>query len=206
MIRILGICGSPRRKSAYTALQAALQAAEETDGVVTELVELRGRKLNFCIHCNQCGRKEVTYCPVYQDDDMTELYEKFYQADGYIIASPVYEMNITAQLAAFFNRFRPAWNIVKNDPDFFLRKVGGAIAVGGTRNGGQESTIAAIQGFYHTQGITICGGGVGIYGGASLWNPGDGSGTMDDPEGMEKARAIGRRVARLASLLAPADK
>ena len=145
----------------------------------------------------------MTYCPVYKDDDMTELYEKFYNADGYIIATPVYEMNITAQLATFFNRFRPTWTILKDDPDFFARKVGGAIAVGGTRNGGQEQAINGILGFYHTQGITVCNGGVCVYAGASLWNPGDGSGTMDDPEGMEKAQGIGRKVAMLTKLLAP---
>ena len=32
-------------------------------------------------------------CTVFKDD-MTELYDKVYQADGLIIASPVYEMNI----------------------------------------------------------------------------------------------------------------
>ena len=42
MIKILGICGSPRRKSAYTALKTALEAAEKSgEEVQTELVELR---------------------------------------------------------------------------------------------------------------------------------------------------------------------
>ena len=49
----------------------------------------------------------------------------------------------------------------------------------------------------------MCNGGVCVYAGASLWNPGDGSGTMDDPEGMEKARGIGKKVAMLTKLLAP---
>lgn len=59
MIKILGICGSPRRKSAYTALKTALEAAEKSgEEVQTELVELRGKKMNLCIHCNQCLRKK----------------------------------------------------------------------------------------------------------------------------------------------------
>ena len=137
MVKIIGICGSPRRKSSYAALREALDGALETGDVEVELIELRARKLNFCIHCNKCLREDAVRCTVYEDD-MTPLYEKVYQADGMIIASPVYEMNITAQLAAFFNRFRPTWNIIKKDPTFFNRKVGAAIAVGGTRNGGQE--------------------------------------------------------------------
>ena len=130
MVKIIGICGSPRRKSSYAALREALDGALETGDVEVELIELRARKLNFCIHCNKCLREDAVRCTVYEDD-MTALYEKVYQADGMIIASPVYEMNITAQLAAFFNRFRPTWNIIKKDPTFFNRKVGAAIAVGG---------------------------------------------------------------------------
>lgn len=201
MYKIIGICGSPRKKSSYEALAAALAAANETGEVETELVELRGRKMNFCIHCNKCIRDDSAECTVYQDD-MTELYDKVYQADGIIIASPVYEMNITAQLATFFNRFRPTWNIIKNDPTFFSNKVGAAIVVGGTRNGGQEMTINAIHGFFHTQGIVVCNGGPGVYAGASLWNPGDGSKTMDDPAGIENARAVGTRLAQLTKKVA----
>ncbi len=148
MVKIIGICGSPRRKSSYAALREALDGALETGDVEVELIELRARKLNFCIHCNKCLREDAVRCTVYEDD-MTPLYEKVYQADGMIIASPVYEMNITAQLAAFFNRFRPTWNIIKKDPTFFNRKVGAAIAVGGTRNGGQEGALNAILGIFH---------------------------------------------------------
>ena len=46
-----------------------------------ELIELRARKLNFCIHCNKCLREDAVRCTVYEDD-MTPLYEKVYQADG----------------------------------------------------------------------------------------------------------------------------
>ena len=45
-VKILGICGSPRKKSSYLALKAALEAAEQQGGVETEIVELRARKMN----------------------------------------------------------------------------------------------------------------------------------------------------------------
>ena len=45
MVKILGICGSPRRKSSYTALQAALEAAKAQGDVEVELVELRARNM-----------------------------------------------------------------------------------------------------------------------------------------------------------------
>ena len=204
MVKILGICASPRRKSSYTALQAALQEAEKEEGVEVELVELRARTIKPCIHCNKCLRDESDRCTVFEDD-MTELYNKFYEADGVIIASPVYEMSITAQLSAFFSRFRSAWMISVKDPYFFMKKVGAAIAVGGTRNGGQEFAIQTILNFYNTQGITICNGGSGIYSGAALWSPGDGSQKMDDPDGIENAKALGKKVAIMSKIMKYTD-
>lgn len=205
MVKILGICGSPRRKSSYVALQAALEAAKSMgDDIEVELVELRAKKMNFCIHCNKCLRDKSDRCTVFKDD-MTDLYDKVYQADGLIIASPVYEMNITAQLATFFDRFRSAWMLSIEDPEFFTHKVGAAIAVGGTRNGGQESTLNSILNFYYTQGITVCNGGSGMYAGPALWNPGDGSGEMNDEAGMENVKILGRKVAKLARVMKYAD-
>lgn len=200
MVKILGICGSPRKKSSYTALEAALEAAKAQGDVEVEIVELRARKMNPCIHCNKCLRDNSDRCTVF-DDDMTELYDKFYEADGVIIASPVYEMSITAQLSTFFSRFRSAWMISVKDPYFFTKKVGAAITVGGTRNGGQEFALQTIVNFYNTQGITICNGGSGIYSGAALWNPGDGSQKMNDEMGMENARALGKKVAIMSKIM-----
>ena len=92
--------------------------ALETGDVEVELIELRARKLNFCIHCNKCLREDAVRCTVYEDD-MTPLYEKVYQADGMIIASPVYEMNITAQLAAFFQPVPPYLEYYKKGSHIF---------------------------------------------------------------------------------------
>lgn len=157
-----------------------------------------------CVHCNKCLRDESDRCTVF-NDDMTELYDKFYEADGIIIASPVYEMSVTAQLSTFFSRFRSAWMISVKDPYFFTKKVGSAIVVGGTRNGGQEFALQTIVNFYNTQGITVCNGGSGIYAGAALWNPGDGSGQMNDEWGMENARALGKKTAIMAKIMKNAE-
>ncbi|MCH3917975.1 MAG: flavodoxin family protein [Spirochaetia bacterium] len=201
MVRILGICGSPRRKSAYVALRTALEgAAASGEEAETSLVELRGRDMHLCIHCNKCLREKADRCVIFEDD-MTPLYDEFYNADGIIIASPVYEMNITAQTASFMHRFRSAWIKGVREPEFFIRKVGAGITVGGTRNGGQESAMNAINNFFLAQGMTLCSGGNGMYTGAMLWNPGDGSTDMDDPVGLENARILGRNVAVMARIM-----
>lgn len=204
MVKIIGICGSPRRKSSYKAMEAALAAAKAQGDVEVELIELRARKMNPCFHCNKCLRDEADRCTVFQDD-MTELYDKFYEADGIIIMSPVYDMNITPQLSTFFSRFRSAWRISARDKYFFMKKVGAAMAVGGTRNGGQEAVINCIMNFYNTHGITICNGGGEVYAGAACWSPGDGSTEMHDEIGMKNAATLGEKVAVMAKIMKGAD-
>ena len=142
MGKIIGVCGSPRGKSGTEyALKVALEAAQKC-GVETELITLRAKKLNFCINCDKCIKEESKKCLVFKDDDMSKYYDPFYEADGYIMACPVYEMSVNAQMATFMDRFRPVWNILKNERSFFYDKVGGALAVGGSRNGGQEKNYS----------------------------------------------------------------
>ncbi len=203
MPKLLAICGSPRNAATEYVLREALGAAAEVPGIETDLILLRGKKINFCIHCNRCITEEKSYCTLY-DDDMRDLYERCYSADAFLIASPVYEMNITAQLAAFFNRFRPTYLLLKANPRHFSDKFGSAIAVGGTRNGGQEMAINAIHGFYHTHGIGVVNGGLGCYGGAAVWSQDrKAEGAAEDVAGMKNARDIARKLAAVTAAHRP---
>lgn len=202
-VKLLLVCGSPRpkaRSATYAGLMAAMEGAQSIDGVEVELVELFGRKIAPCIHCNKCLLDDSDRCTVFHDD-MDELYDKFFQADGIIIGCPVYDMNVTAQLAQFYSRFRSSWKLSVDNTSFFQYKVGAGIVVGGTRNGGQEAVLRSIHNLFSTHGINICSCGGGIYGGAMLWNPGDGSTAMDDPAGIDNCRTLGRKVAEVAKAL-----
>jgi multimeric flavodoxin WrbA len=198
VVRILGICGSPRKAATHYALTQALAAAGEVEGVETTLVELRGKKITPCIGCNKCITVNIDDCQIYQDD-MNQMYKDFFGYHGVLIATPVYSMGVTGQLAAYFSRFRPNYLKQREDPDGMLLVPGAALAVGGTRNGGQETTIAAIHGFFHTAGMIVVNGGLGIYGGAAVWSQDKmAKGAEEDLKGMDNARAIGRRLAKTA--------
>ena len=202
MIKIVGLCGSPLKGSTEYVLEQALAAAKAfaPDEIETELISVHGKKISPCVGCGYC-KKNKTWCCI--KDDMQEIFDKIAHADGLLVASPVYVMTATPQIHAIASRMRPAMHCY---PGMLRNKFFAAIAVGGTRNGGQEQAINGILGFYHTQGITVCNGGVCVYAGASLWNPGDGSGTMDDPDGIARAEGIGRKVAKLTNLLAPKNE
>lgn len=198
-VKILGLCGSPRKGATEYALGVALDAAAEIKNVETEQINLRGKKLNYCLHCGACEEKNTLFCPVF-DDDITKLYDKILSADGLILASPVYHMGVSALLQTVFQRLKPLGKFCRQGR--FSLKVGAGIAVGGRRNGGQETTLVAINNIMLSLSMINLSGGVFAYNGAAVWsNDRKGQGVKDDIEGTRAIKVIGRRVAVLATLL-----
>lgn len=189
MVKIIGIVGSPRKGGNTTILvKEALNEAEKV-GADIELIELGSAEIEPCIACDIC--KSTGECAIY--DDMPSILAKLVDSHGMIIGSPVYFGNVTAQLKMLMDRSRPL------RMDFKLKnKVGGAISVGGSRNGGQETTISAIQQFMLIQDLVIVGDGAPLahYGGTGVGGVKEDSET--DEIGLETSRNLGMRVAELA--------
>jgi multimeric flavodoxin WrbA len=124
--------------------------------------------------------------------------ERMVESDGIIIGSPVYFGNVTSQLKILMDRSRPLRR------DFQLKnKVCGALSVGASRNGGQETTIQAIHHYLLIQDAIVVGDGEPLahYGGTGVGGPvGDVDG---DEAGLETSQNLGRRVAELARLINP---
>ena len=101
-IRILGVSSSPRAGSNTAILvNEALRGALTIEGVETKFIALRGKRINFCVDCDQCP-VERTYCA--QKDDMQEIYSAFIGADVVVFATPMYWGYMTAQLKAVMDR------------------------------------------------------------------------------------------------------
>lgn len=103
-VRILGISGSPRKGITDYLTQMALDEAAKIPGVEVEFLPLHKyrNQIHQCVQCEACLRLEEGHplkhlCAAF-DDGMEELIPKFLNADGYIIASPVYEMTYTPLL------------------------------------------------------------------------------------------------------------
>lgn len=198
-VRILGISGSPRKGATQYCVQEALLAATEIVGINTEFIDLRGKEIHPCIHCNRCIEKQLDYCPTFSDD-MRGYYEVILHSDGFILGSPVYQMNVTAQMQAFINRLRPLGHYITKG--HWATKVGGAIAVGGMRNGGQETTLESLNNFFLCNGMIVVSGGIFAYNGAAVWsNDKKEQGAREDKIGMDSVRVLGRRVGVIAKIL-----
>lgn len=193
MAKILGICGSPRIGATDYALREALKEAEKIPGVETEIWSVRGKKISPCVHCDACIRNN-SMCII--KDDLKDLEEKFISSDAFIIASPVYDMTITAQLTSVFNRLRPSYLVY---PGKLKYKPGGAITTGGTRHGGQEFTLQTILNFYLMHEMFAVGGLGGCYNGGKIWSKDNkAQGAIDDLVGLDTVRKLGKAIGEAA--------
>jgi multimeric flavodoxin WrbA len=81
-------------------------------------------------------------------------------------------------------------------------KVGGALAVGAVRNGGQELTLQGIQAAMMCQEmVVVADGRPTAHMGATVWNSGKDDITQDE-FGMSTVKNLGRRVAEVALRMA----
>lgn len=99
-MKVVAIGGSPRLhgNTNYLIDQALGELA--SCGVETEKIVLNQYKIGPCQAHDNC--REVSKC--LQQDDAGWILEKFSQADGVIIASPVYFGTISAQVKTFMDR------------------------------------------------------------------------------------------------------
>jgi len=198
-VNIVGVSGSPRKGATQYCVQEALRSASEILGISTHFIDLRGNKINHCIHCNRCLNEKLDICPVFEDD-MSGYYDYILKADGIVLGSPVYHMSPSSLMQAFLNRLRPLGRYIGSGG--WAVKVGGAIAVGGMRNGGQETTLECLNNFFFCSGMVVVSGGIFAYNGGSIWsNDKKEIGAKEDTIGMDTVRVIGRRTAIIAKLL-----
>ena len=185
---ILGICGSPRKQATDHALREALKMLEERD-FETEFFGVRAKNISPCRHCDYCLREGE--CVV--KDDMYEVYPLINDAEGIIMATPVYNGGVSAQLKIMMDRCRA---LGAANFDFMRFKVGMAIAVGGDRIGGQELAIQQIMTFYILTGaVPVSGGAFGANLGANFWSQDTLEGVKKDAQGFRSLRKTIKRFA-----------
>lgn len=193
--RIIGVCCSPRKnQSTRFALETCLEAIRsQSKQTETELIDLADLNVGPCVACGQCT-KELK-CS--QEDDFAQLIPIFESPDvaGMIVATPVYFGTMTAQAKAFLDRcvmFRRNGALLRN-------KVGGVIAVGGFRNGGQETTIQSVHAAMLIQDMIVVGdGNTTFHFGGTVWS-GCPDGYEKDAFGLDTVRNLGHRVIEIAA-------
>jgi multimeric flavodoxin WrbA len=190
--KIIGVACSPRKgRTTAQAVQAALDAAKAAgSGIETELVDLGDLDM-----VGWKGKDQPA-------DDFTPLLAKFRDpaVGGLIIGSPSYFRSMSSLCKAFIERCAPL-----RAPEMLLAdKPLGVVAVGGSRNGGQELVISQIQTAMLSFGMIPVGGHAPAFQGGTLVSARDS--IREDESGLHTARMTGKRLGEivLAHLPPPA--
>lgn len=95
-MKVLMINGSPRLNGNTSIALNEMKKVFEEEGVEADIVQVGNKNVRGCIACNKCA--ETGKCVF--DDMVNELAPKFEEADGLVIASPVYYASANATLIA----------------------------------------------------------------------------------------------------------
>lgn len=205
-IRVLGICASPIQGGNTQAfLEKCLEAAEKDPEVDVQMVNLAGKEIGGCKHCNWCLVKQSQDVFCIQEDDMRHIYPLVADADALALATPVYIGRLSSYLAALMDRFR-AFIYGKEHKGKLTDKVAGALAVGWYRHAGLETALQTIVAGILTLGMIPVAtphcpwgaAGLSSKGGTGQFDRSVRLGVLEDSWGVEAAQALGRRMIHLA--------
>ena len=181
MVKIIGIVGSPRKGGNTELLMKEALSAAEGEGAETELISLVGKTIKPCDGCRSC--RKTKRCRI-QDDDLPPIFEKMLQADGIVLASPVYFGSATPQIKALIDR-AGYWG--GSMGRVFENKVGGPIVV--ARRAGQNFTFAQLMFFFMIHEMIVPG--------STYWNIAFGrqkGDVLKDKEGIATIRNFARNM------------
>lgn len=197
-MKIIGISASARtKKSTHFLLEQCLSASKDAaeelgTSLEVELIDLAPMNIRGCIACGKC--KKGVLCS--QKDDFQPLIAKLADPEvvGIIMATPVYMGSMSSQAKAFLDRTV----LFRRNGFMFKNILGGAIAVGGSRNGGQELTIQGVHAAMMIHDMIIVGDG-DHFGGAAWGSHPDGY--EGDTTGIATVENLGRRMIEVASMM-----
>jgi len=150
---IIGLNGSPNKDGNISVLMAEAMKVCSAMDADTELIRcseaLKGLKTPFCIQCQSPCQARCA-----EGKPLEKALQSLGRADGIIIGSPVYFGTVSGQLKSFWDKTRSLRSNKR-----LLNVVGGAITVGGSSYGGQETTVQAIHHMMLIQGMLVAGDG-----------------------------------------------
>jgi len=104
---VLGLSGSPHRHGNTEQLLDRFLAGASDAGADSEKIILAGLDYSTCRGCNACHKTGICIL----SDDLNHLFTKILdEVDILGIASPIYSMNVTAELKGFIDRAQFIWS------------------------------------------------------------------------------------------------
>lgn len=184
--KILVVHSSPRKKGNSNTLANGIIKGAESAGADVESVYLHGLDISPCNACYACQKKDSKGCAI--DDEMQTIYPKLVECDTWVIASPVYWFNMSAQTKLFMDRCFAL--LAYADNPFAGKRVAIAMSYGDTDpfNSGCVNALRSFQDAFRYVGAKMVGM---VYGSAEA--PGE---IESNADLMQRAESLGRKLSK----------
>ena len=99
MKQVVALLGSKRKKNTFRLL-SEIQTILKNHEIELHIIELCHRNITPCAGCERC----ILQGQCMLDDDAGDIMKRLSEADGIVLASPVYLKQVSGQLKTFFDR------------------------------------------------------------------------------------------------------
>ena len=184
-MKVLILNGSPRVDGNTSIAVNEMVKVFEAEGVETEVMQIGNQVIRGCIACGSCSKNGKCVF----DDAVNEAARIFKEADGLIVASPVYYASANATLIACLDRLFYSTGFDKT------MKVGASVVV--ARRGGCSATYDELNKYFGISGMPIAS--------SQYWNSVHGrmkGEAEQDLEGLQTMRALARNMTFLMKSIA----
>ena len=184
-MKVLIINGSPRPNGNTSIAVRELEKTFAEEGIEVDTMRIGSEAIRGCVACYSCA--QTGKCVF--DDAVNAAAEKFREADGLVIASPVYYASPNGTVESFLDR------LFCSTPFDKTMKVGASVAV--CRRGGASATFDALNKYFTISNMPVAS--------SQYWNsvhgraPGE---AEQDAEGLQTMRTLARNMAFLMKAIA----
>ncbi len=169
-LSVLIINGSPHKEGTTAGVLSEMVKVFCDEGIECKTVNIGTDSVHGCIGCASC--KKTGKCVF--DDKVNETARLLEEADGVVLASPVYYASPNGSLLAFLDRLFYSSKCDKR------MKVGAAVAV--ARRGGLTASFDVLNKYFSISEMPIAS--------SSYWNQVHGAVAGDEREDLEGLRTV----------------
>ena len=184
-MKVLMINGSPRKDGNTAIALKEMEKSFEKNGIEVETMQIGNQAIRGCIACGTCATKGQCVF----DDAVNEAAPKFAEADGLVIASPVYYASANGTLVSFLDRLFYSCKCDKR------MKVGASVVV--ARRGGLSATFDELNKYFTINSMPVAA--------SNYWNSVHGGAKGDaeqDAEGLQTVRVLAENMSFLMKSIA----
>lgn len=184
-LKVLILNGSPRIHGNTSVAVSEMEKIFSESGVKTETVQIGNMDIRGCIACGSCFEKGKCVF----DDIVNDLAPKFEEADGLVIASPVYFASANATLIACLDRLFYSTDFDKT------MKVGASVVC--ARRGGCSAAFDELNKYFTISNMPLAS--------SQYWNSIHGRDRGEagmDEEGKQTMRTLARNMVFLMKSIA----